>query len=144
MTTTPIRHLADLRAHRSAPPLNEQQRVVLLLELRRRLASCDWFTIGIMAPGGEVALTCLRSVELALGWLPLEVCDNDDLRAIPGPVFLKAHQRAGTVGLRSEAGLGEGVLLSGHSDTNPEVEDTWGPLPLDFFIPALEPGAAGL
>ena len=144
MTTSPIQELADLRGHRSAPPLSEQQRLALQQELRQRLEACDWFTIGIMAPGGEVALACLRSVEQALGWPPLELSDNDDTRAISGPVFLKGHQRAGTAGLRSEAGLGEGVLLSGHSDTNPEGEDTWGPFPLDFFLPAPERGAAGL
>ena len=30
-------------------------------------------------------------------------------------------------------GLGEGLLISGHSPADPAAEDTWGPLPLDFF-----------
>ena len=50
--------------------------------------------------------------------------------------------------VREEAGLGEGVLIRGHSASNPAAEDTWGPLPLDLFAsdPAREgeDGATGL
>jgi hypothetical protein len=42
MTTGSIQDLADLRGHRSAPPLSQQQRLVLEQELRQRLAACDW------------------------------------------------------------------------------------------------------
>lgn len=142
--TTSIQELADLRGHRSAPPLSHQQRLVLQQELRQRVAACDWFTIGIMASGGESALGCLQSFEQALGWPRLGAMDLEEIRAAGGPVFLKGHQRSGQLGFRVEAGLGEGVLLTGHSDTNPEVEDTWGPLPLDFFTLAHGPGAASL
>jgi hypothetical protein len=148
MTTPPIQGLADLRGHRTAPPLTLQQRLLLQEELRQRVAACDWCTIGIMAPESGEALACLQSFEQALGWPGLGVADSDDRRAIRGPVFLKGHQRTGKVGLRAEAGLGEGVLVTGHSDTDPEVEDTWGPLPLDFFTrppsPGSEPGATSL
>jgi hypothetical protein len=144
MTTASIQGLVDLRGHRSAPPLSPQQRLVLEQELRQRLAACDWCTIGIMAPGTEAALASLQSFEEALGWPRLGATDDAETRAIRGPVFLKGHQRTGKVGLRAEAGLGEGVLVTGHSDTDPEVEDTWGPLPLDFFTSApslgTEPG----
>jgi len=133
MTTAPIEGLADLRGLRSAPPLSHPQRLKLQEELRQRVAACDWCTIGIMAPGPEAALACLQSFERALGWPRLATIDNGEIRKIDGPVFLKGHQRKGKVGLREEAGLGEGVLLTGHSDTDPEVEDTWGPLPLDLF-----------
>ncbi|MFI0403149.1 MAG: DUF1824 family protein [Cyanobium sp.] len=144
MTTALIQELADLRGHRSAPPLSHLQRLVLQQELRQRVAACDWCTIGIMAPGGEAALGCLQSFEQAFGWPRLGAMDHTEIRALGGPVFLKGHQRTGKLGFRVEAGLGEGVLLTGHSDTNPEVEDTWGPLPLDFFTRAPGPGATSL
>lgn len=148
MTAQGIGHLSDLRGHRTAPPLTAEQRHQLREELLQRLAVCDWCTIGVMAPGGPEAWAALRSVEQALGWSPpLET--SQEVEALTGRgVFLKGHQRTGQVILREEAGLGEGVLITGHSEANPDVEDTWGPLPLDFFLPAapsaLGGGAAGL
>jgi hypothetical protein len=50
-------------------------------------------------------------------------------------VFLKGNQHTGLALLRAESGLGEGVLISGHGADDPSSEDTWGPLPLDFFTP---------
>lgn len=136
MTPEEIGQLADLRGFRGAPPLSPAQRGQLQAELRQRLAACDWCTIGVMAPASAVALAALRGFERALGWPPLA---TETAAAEPrGPVFLKGHQRNGTVLVREEAGLGEGVLISGHSDSDPTAADTWGPLPLDFF--ASEPG----
>jgi hypothetical protein len=58
-----------------------------------------------------------------------------------GPVFLKGNQRTGTILLRQEANLGEGLLITGHRPDHPELEGTWGPLPLDLFddTPAADP-----
>ncbi|MFN9621921.1 MAG: DUF1824 family protein [Cyanobacteriota bacterium] len=133
-----IARLEDLRAFRSVPPLTPAQRLGLLAELRQRVAACDWCTIGVMAPASGVAWQALRGYERALGWPPLAPSDPEEVH---GPVFLKGHQRNGTVLLREEEGLGEGVLISGHSDLNPAAEDTWGPLPLDLF--AVDPGTGG-
>jgi hypothetical protein len=123
--------LADLRCHRTAPPLTGLQRRQLQEELLQRVAACEWCTIGVMAPDSRAALAALRSFEQALGWASLAGPEQDE--GIEGPVFLKGHQRSGQVVLREEAGLGQGVLLTGHSAANPDLEDTWGPLPLDFF-----------
>jgi hypothetical protein len=139
MTATEITRLEDLRGFRGAPPLTPAQRVRLQAELRQRVSACDWCTIGVMAPASGVARSALRSFERALGWPPL--ADASAAEDPQGPVFLKGHQRNGTVRLREEAGLAEGVLISGHSAADPGAEDTWGPLPLDLF--ASDPGQGG-
>jgi hypothetical protein len=130
MTAAAIRQLEDLRGFRGAPPLSPEQRGQLRVELRQRLAACDWCTIGVMASSSGAAREALRSFERALGW---PVLDTASLEATSGPVFLKGHQRNGSVRVREEAGLGEGVLITGHSDGDPMAADTWGPLPLDLF-----------
>ena len=48
-------------------------------------------------------------------------------------MFLKGNQNSGRFLVRRETGLGEGLLITGHSPADPDAEDTWGPLPLDFF-----------
>ncbi|MEB3261129.1 MAG: DUF1824 family protein [Cyanobacteriota bacterium] len=133
MTGASIRRLDDLRGFRCAPSLTPEQREGLRAELRQRLDACDWCTIGIMAPSSAAALEALRSFERALGWPPLEA---DSLEATNGPVFLKGHQRNASLRAREEAGLGEGVLITGHSDVASPAADTWGPLPLDLFADA--------
>ena len=133
--------LDSLRGLRSAPSLDPSQRQDLRQALRERLGSCQWFTLGVMAPDRESAVTCLRSLEAAQGWSPLqEVSDTErngeDVGhgvAKDGPVFLKGNQRNGGFRVRQEGGLGEGLLITGHNPDAPEAEDTWGPLPLDLF-----------
>ncbi|CAK6697658.1 DUF1824 family protein [Synechococcus sp. CBW1107] len=122
--------LASLLGQRSAPSLDADQRQALARELKVRLAACDWFTIGVMAPSAQAAVAALRSCETALGWSPLQA-DSEAL--VEGPVFLKGNQRTGRYLLRAESGLGEGLLIGGQSDSHPEATGTWGPLPLDFF-----------
>ena len=63
--------LVDLRGLRTAPSLTEPERQVLRQELQERLAACDWFTVGVMAPSGAAATATLRRCEAALGWSPL-------------------------------------------------------------------------
>jgi hypothetical protein len=128
--------LASLRTLRSAPDLSAQQRQSLGAELKARLAACDWFTVGVMAPSAQAALASLRQLETALGWEALELDPaGEALDAIEGPVFLKANQNSGRFLVRRETGLGEGLLISGHNSADTAAEDTWGPLPLDFFGP---------
>ena len=71
-----------------------------------------------------------------LGWPALEAHGQDPhAESVVGPVFLKGNQHSGQFLLRAEAGLGEGILISGHLDGEPDpaLEGTWGPLPLDLF-----------
>lgn len=119
-----------------APQLSPEQRQALLAELRPHLAACDWFTIGVMATSGADAVKALRSAEAALGWQPLEL-DPASARPedVAGSAFLKGNQNTGRFQVRPEAGLGEGLLITGHSPADPDAEDTWGPLPLDVFGP---------
>jgi hypothetical protein len=128
--------LAELRGLRSAPALTVEQSQALRAELQPRLDACDWFTVGVMASSGAAALAALRACEAALGWQPLEL-DPASARPedIDGPAFLKGNQNTARFQVRPETGLGQGLLITGHSPADPSVEDTWGPLPLDVFGP---------
>ena len=128
--------LADLATLRTAPALAAHQRPGLLAELKTKLAACDWFTIGVMAPSATSALAALQACEGALGWPALEAHgQNPEPESVVGPVFLKGNQHSGQFLLRTETGLGEGILISGHlnGEPDPALEGTWGPLPLDLF-----------
>jgi hypothetical protein len=128
--------LSALRGLRSAPNLDAAARTTLRAELEPLLTACDWFTVGVMAPTAEAAVACMRQLEAALGWQPLQLDPaGEALETIEGPVFLKANQNNGRFLVRRESGLGEGLLITGHSPADPDAEDTWGPLPLDFFGP---------
>ena len=56
----------------------------------------------------------------------------DSLHA-DGRVFLKGNQKTGNVFIRSENGLGEGILLTCQYDHESKESCTFGPLPLNFF-----------
>ena len=126
--------LAALRGLRSAPAIASAERTSLLTELQPLLARCDWFTVGIMAASADQAVQSLEQLQAALGWSPLQLDPaGEALEAIEGPVFLKGNQNTARFLVRREAGLGEGILITGHSPADPDAEDTWGPLPLRFF-----------
>ena len=137
MAATPAPDLADLAGLcglRSAPVLNPSVRGRLRAELESRLAACAWFTVGVMAGSGSDAVAALRATERALAWTPLAPDPSGpDPETLGEPVFLKGNQHTGRFLLRGEGGLGEGILITGHNPEDPSVEDTWGPLPLDFF-----------
>jgi hypothetical protein len=130
-----VANLLELRGLRTAPDLDGDQRTQLMLELEQRLAGCDWFTIGIMAPSADGAMNALRATEARLQWSALQANAAPESTAPlgAGPVFLKGNQSTGQFSLRQEDGLGVGILITGHAPANPDAEDTWGPLPLDFF-----------
>ncbi|MCB4429157.1 DUF1824 family protein [Synechococcus sp. MU1643] len=130
MTDSPVQNLADLARMRGAPELLPQIRNELREELDQAMANASWFTIGVMAPSMEEAITALRSLEQSQQWEPLQLVDSPKE---PGPVFLKANQKGSTIRIRIEHGLGEGILISGHGDDDTTPSTTWGPLPLDFF-----------
>ena len=50
-----------------------------------------------------------------------------------GGVFLKANKKTSNVFIRSENGLGEGILITCQYDESAKESNTFGPLPLDFF-----------
>ena len=130
MTSTPIASLADLARLRGAPELSADASGRLRSELHEAMAKASWFTVGVMAPSAAGALEALRRLERSQDWETMNVVENttDD-----GPVFLKANQKGGSVRIRIEHGLGEGILISGHGDDDSTPSTTWGPLPLNFF-----------
>ena len=123
-------NLDDFRGLRTAPELSAPERAALITELKQRMGTCEWFTVGVMAASAEQAMTALRQLEANLGWDALSLGGEP----LPdGGVFLKGNQRTGMAMVRAEAGLGLGILISGQAPSNPSAEDTWGPLPLDLF-----------
>jgi hypothetical protein len=130
MSSRSIQCLNDLSRLREAPTLDQSTTDQLRKELQLALAQSSWFTIGVMAPSADQALSSLRSLEASQRWTSLEVVETT---TDEGPVFLKANQRGGTVRVRIEQGLGSGILISGHGDDDAQPATTWGPLPLDFF-----------
>ena len=130
MTSTAIASLSDLARLRGAPELSPDASDRLRSELREAMAKASWFTVGVMAPSAASALEALRALERSQDWETMNVVENttDD-----GPVFLKANQKGGSVRIRIEHGLGEGILISGHGDDDSTPSTTWGPLPLNFF-----------
>ena len=126
--------LGSLRGLRSAPQTSELERQQLQQELQTAIASCEWFTVGVMAPSAQEAVAALRSLEQGLGWEALVLDPSgEDLAKMDGPVFLKGNQNNGRFLVRRESGLGEGLLITGHNPVDPALEDTWGPLPLQLF-----------
>ena len=134
MSNQAITGLADLNRLRSAPQLCATERKNLKTELIAEMDHFAWFTVGIMAASSAEAMTCLRDLELAMGWPSMQLGEET---VIDSGVFLKANQSSGCIRIRAEAGLGEGFLISGHQvesqQSGPQSGPTWGPLPLDLF-----------
>ena len=130
MSDPAINGLADLNRLRSAPPLSAIERKNLKTELIVEMSHFAWFTVGVMASSSIEAMTCLRDLELAMGWPSMQLADET---RIDSGVFLKANQSTGCIRIRAEEGLGQGFLLSGHQVESQHSGPTWGPLPLDLF-----------
>ena len=130
MSDPAITALADLNRLRSAPSLSSLEREALKSELITEMKAFAWFTVGVMASSSTEAMTCLRDLELAMGWPSMQL---EDETPIDDGVFLKANQSTGVIRIRAEAGLGEGFLISGHQVESQHSGPTWGPLPLDLF-----------
>ncbi|MDA9701320.1 DUF1824 family protein [Prochlorococcus sp. AH-736-L23] len=125
-----INTLVDLNNLRTAPQLSDRQVKNLLDELEVNIFNADWITIGIMAPYDDMAIEALKSI--AKKYSSIEFGNLNYLHA-DGGVFLKANQKTGNVFVRSENGLGEGILITCQYDENFKESNTFGPLPLDFF-----------
>ena len=125
-----INKLVDLNNLRTAPQLSNSQEKKLLDELEANIFNADWITIGIMAPSDNRAIEALQSISKK--YSSIKFGNLDSLHA-DGSVFLKANQKTGNVFVRSENGLGEGILLTCQYDEDSGESSTFGPLPLDFF-----------
>ena len=125
-----INKLVDLNNLRTAPQLTNRQEKKLLEELEANIFNADWITIGIMAPSDIKAIEALQSISKK--YSSIKFWNLDSLHA-DGYVFLKANQKTGNVYVRSENGLGEGILITCQYDEDTKESNTFGPLPLDFF-----------
>jgi len=125
-----INKLVDLNILRTAPQLSNIQIKKLFAELQENIINADWITIGIMAFCDIEAIEALRSISKKYSSIKF---DNIDSLRADGSVFLKGNQKTGNVSIRSENGLGEGILITCQYDKYAEQSNTFGPLPLDFF-----------
>ena len=125
-----INKLVDLNHLRTAPQLSVIQVNKLLEELEANILNADWITIGIMARFDVRAIEALQSISKKYSSIKFE--NLDSLHA-DGSVFLKGNQKTGNVYIRSENGLGEGILITCQYDEDTKGSSTFGPLPLDFF-----------
>ena len=122
--------LVDLNSLRTAPLLNNIQVKKILEELETNIFNADWLTVGIMAPCDTKAIETLQSISKK--YSSIKFGNLGSLHA-DGGVFLKANQKTGNVFVRSENGLGEGILITCQYDEDAKESYTFGPLPLDFF-----------
>ena len=125
-----INKLTDLNSLRTAPQLNDRQEKKLLEEIEANIFNADWITIGIMAPCDNRAIEALQSISKK--YASIKFGNLDSLHA-DGCVFLKGNQKTGNVFIRSENGLGEGILITCQYDEGAKESNTFGPMPLDFF-----------
>ena len=125
-----INKLVDLNVLRTAPQLSNSQVKNILEELEANIFNADWITIGIMAPSDTKAIEALQSITER--YSSIKFVNLESLHA-DGSVFLKGNQKTGNVFIRSENGLGEGILLTCQYDHESKESCTFGPLPLNFF-----------
>ncbi len=125
-----INNLIDLNSFRTAPKLSKIQAKKLFEELQINIVNADWITVGIMASNAVDAINSLKSISRRYSSIKFEGLDY--LHA-DGRVFLKGNQKTRNVFIRSENGLGEGILLTCQYEESSSESNTFGPLPLDFF-----------
>ena len=125
-----IKQLVDLNSLRTAPQISNKQVKKLLEELEANILNADWITIGIMASCDNEAIEALQSISKK--YSSIKFGNLASLHA-DGGVFLKANQKTGNVFVRSENGLGEGILITCQFDEHAKESNTFGPFPLDFF-----------
>jgi len=125
-----INKLSDLNSYKTAPILDTNQIQKLSIELDNEIKNSDWLTIGIMAKSDFEAKNALRTFVQKYSFMNFN--DFDKLKAI-GNVYMKGNQKTGVVYIRSEYGLGEGILLTCQYDDTSRNSLTYGPFPLRFF-----------
>ena len=125
-----INELVDLNRFKSAPILDLYQSQKLTKELDMKILESDWLTIGVMAKSDLEAKFALKAIIQKYSFLRFK--DFEDLKAI-GNVFMKGNQKTGEIYIRSEYGLGEGILLTCQYNDPTKNSITYGPFPLNFF-----------
>ena len=125
-----INELIDLNNYKTAPSLDFNQIQKLSKQLDNEIRNSDWLTIGIMARSDHDAKNALRTFLQKYSSISLN--DFEKLKAI-GNVFMKGNQKTGEVYIRSEYGIGEGILLTCQYDDTSQNSLTYGPFPLNFF-----------
>ena len=126
-----INDLADLNKLRSAPFLNKSDSLRILNQIDDKIINSDWITIGIMAKNDEDAKKALNSIIQKYNFKSFKIFD--EINAI-GNVFLKANQKTGEVYIRSENGLGVGILLTCQYNDLLIHSQTYGPFPMNLFL----------
>ena len=125
-----INKLADLNKYKTAPILDLSQSKRLSRELNTKILDADWITIGVMAKSDIEAKNALSTIIQKYPFMNFK--NFEDLNAM-GNVFMKGNQKTGEVYIRSEYGLGEGILLTCQYDNLTQNSITYGPFPLNFF-----------
>ena len=125
-----IDKLADLNKYKTAPELDAYQSLKLSNELNPKIEDSDWLTIGVMANSDVEAKIALRTIIQKYSFIKFK--DFENLQAL-GHVFMKGNQKTGEVYIRSDYGLGEGILLTCQYDDSSKNSMTYGPFPLVFF-----------
>ena len=125
-----INDLKDLDCLRSAPFLNKTDSLRIINQIDEKIINCDWLTIGIMAHSDIGAKEALNSIIRRYDY---KCFKNFNQISANGNVFLKANQKTGEVYIRSENGLGEGILLTCQFNDLSAHSKTYGPFPLNLF-----------
>ena len=125
-----INELIDLNNYKTAPILDAYQSQKLFRELDMKIQNSDWLTIGVMAKSDEEAKNAVRTLLKKYSFMRFN--DLEILKA-SGNVFIKGNQKTGEVYIRSEYGLGEGILITCQYDDPLQDSRTYGPFPLSFF-----------
>tara|TARA_B100000575_G_scaffold247959_1_gene213693 strand:- start:185 stop:583 length:399 start_codon:yes stop_codon:yes gene_type:complete len=125
-----INQLADLNRYKTAPELDNYQFQKLSVELDSKIENSDWITIGIMAKSDKEAKITLKTFIQKYSYINFK--DFESLNAL-GNVFMKGNQKTGEVYIRSDYGLGEGILLTCQYNDSSKNSMTYGPFPLNFF-----------
>jgi len=125
-----INELIDLNKYKTAPMLNLNQSQKLARELDKKIENSDWLTIGVMAKSDVEAKNAFKTFIKKYSFMGFN--DLEKLKAM-GNVYIKGNQKTGEVYIRSEYGLGEGILITCQYDDPDKDSGTYGPFPLTFF-----------
>ena len=125
-----INDLKDLNSLRSAPVLSKTESLKIINQIDKKIINSDWITIGIMAHSDIEAIEALNSIIKRYDY---KFFKNFNQINVNGNVFLKANQKTGEVYIRSENGLGEGILLTCQYNDLSTHSKTYGPFPLNLF-----------
>ena len=126
-----ITNLNELNHLRSAPLLDKSESEDILRQINIKIKDCDWITVGIMATSEQDAKKALNSIIQKYNF---KFSKNFNELNASGNVFLKANQKSGEVYIRSENGLGEGILLTCQYNDLSIHSKTYGPFPLNLFL----------